>query len=82
MSETYLKDILCDDNLCGPETDVVLKCREEGKKSWQTVVGGYMDDHILRWMDCIVVAGRWEVGKPFQIAVEGKPHEWGTGKTN
>ena len=71
-----LKDIL-NIEFMSEELDIVLSCRESADEKWQTVTGRMLDDKLLRWMDCPVIALKFEIGKPLKIAVEGVPHGWG-----
>ncbi len=71
------RDLLNDTRFCKRGTEIVLNHRNEANEPWNTVRGHYMDDHILRYMDCNLLAVKYEVGAPLLVAVEGKPHEWG-----
>ncbi len=74
MPDAILKDLL----VCfGNKVEIILSCRETAEQSWNKITGTRMDDAILRWMDCVVVACKWVKGKPVEIAVEGIPHAWG-----
>lgn len=74
--EKTLQDVLND--VCKGEPQIILQCREIGKKSWTKIEGDMFDNRILRWMDCYVIAYRMDCRADIlQVAVEGKPYDWG-----
>lgn len=74
VQDAVLKDLL----ICfGSKVEVILSHRENENQRWSKTKGTRLDDSILRWMDCPVVACKWEKDKPLQIAVEGTPYAWG-----
>lgn len=74
MPDAVLKDLLM---CCGSKVEIILSHRRNDTEKWKKTTGNRMDNEILRWMDCIVTAVKWEKGKPVQIAVEGEPYAWG-----
>ena len=74
MPDALLKDLLM---CCGEKVKIILSHRRNDTEHWKKTIGNRMDNAILRWMDCVVTAVKWEKGKPIQIAVEGEPYAWG-----
>lgn len=71
------RDLLNDTRFCKKNTQIILNHRQNESESWSKICGNCLDDHILRFMDCNLLAVKYEIGEPLMVAVEGKPHEWG-----
>ena len=72
--DVVLKELL---EIFDSKTRFILSHRRNQTEKWKKNEGNRVDNEILRWMDCIVTAVKWEKGKPVQIAVEGEPYAWG-----
>jgi hypothetical protein len=75
--EKTLREVLEEVAQKEPSAMVVLSHRETGKKTFNKTEGSLVDNKILRWMDCLVLAYRMDCRQNIlQVAVEGEPHEW------
>lgn len=79
MDDVMLKDLL---GFLGTNTEITLSHREGAGQEWGKSIGKRADEQILRWMNCVVIACKWERDQPIQIAVEGVPYETRNSGTN
>ena len=62
---------------CETEPHVSILQMKNGHRAAE-VEGGILADHIARWWDCNVLVYRMDYTQNLlQVAVEGKPHDWG-----